>query len=1033
MNAGRQKLTCVVLIVFLSAHPAAAEDNLSERLAAYWNFDEGEGNMAGDSSANGLHAKISGATWTKGKFGYALRLGKGRYVAGSNNPKLSVGGPLTVSAWIKPTAYGQQFVVSKHGWNLFLGGPEGEPPLVHVTSRNAANDGWTPMLKSRQGVPLGQWSFIAFVHDPQRKELRIYVNGILSNRQARNENIGGTDTTILAIGRYAGNNSNWFHGLIDEVRIYNRALSNDQIKSLHELNLTSSFRRIKLTTAHLFSRRRVRADVDVRNLLPLSRGVSIAVRLMHAGEANVLQEKLIDPLPESGKQQVEFSTAGLPPGRYEIRASLIGGKEQIEPAVGTFTAASRPAWLGTTEGRSDEVLAPWTPLRVRKERSLAVEMWGRSYHFSDRPRIDQIETLDRAILAGPIRLVAKVGGKPVRWSSPPAELKKETGSHVRIVQRATGSRLALTLCHDIEYDGLIKTKVSIESSNAVRLDELVLEIPLSRQYAKNLYSSPYGLRTWFIYPGKLRPGMLPDEGKVTGYRPTVLWIGDERGGLAWMSDSGLNWYANEPDKATEIIVDDSRVLVRLRMVATPVQLDPQTQAATHPTGLPAMQPASGVSRLDYTFALQATPVKPIEQSAWDRRIASSPWYGEDFSILERRIEGKPAIDYFAEQGVKTIFLLNWTEFFSYTRPVGFEDDLRRFVKAAHERGMKVMPYVGGFLLSERSREWSFLKDEVIGLRSIPDATVRGYFGYHENKQYANRVCYRSVMSDFLVDGIAHLIDEYDIDGVYLDSTVYPSPCLNTLHGCGYIRPDGTVAHVNPIFEIRELLKRIYTVVKTRKPDGVIDAHVPPSMNIAAVSWATSYWAGESLKRTRGPLLESLPLDHFRVEFMGHPWGVPAEFLQYTLLENTPKGFKQACAVSLLHDVPVRAHGTLEYVRINSSLWKLFDRFDRKGAEWHPYWNNAEFVTVEGDGAYASLYRHPKNGTLIVVSKLKQDDAATSIQLQLGKLGLPKDVDATDALTGDAIECEGGRIALALPYLGWRMVWVKKPETARDGM
>ena len=62
----------------------------------------------------------------------------------------------------------------------------------------------------------------------------------------------------------------------------------------------------------------------------------------------------------------------------------------------------------------------------------------------------------------------------------------------------------------------------------------------------------------------------------------------------------------------------------------------------------------------------------------------------------------------------------------------------------------------------------------------------------EPDQTAYIVCYRSAWQDFIAAHLQKLVEEYGIDGVYLDVTSEPWGCRNTLHGCGYKRPDGSI-------------------------------------------------------------------------------------------------------------------------------------------------------------------------------------------------------------------------------------------------
>jgi len=74
-------------------------------LLAEWTFDEGQGNLAADSSGNGLNATIYGANWIKQGNGYALTFdGLDDYLACTAKKQLAVDGPITIESWIKPVA-----------------------------------------------------------------------------------------------------------------------------------------------------------------------------------------------------------------------------------------------------------------------------------------------------------------------------------------------------------------------------------------------------------------------------------------------------------------------------------------------------------------------------------------------------------------------------------------------------------------------------------------------------------------------------------------------------------------------------------------------------------------------------------------------------------------------------------------------------------------------------------------------------------------------------------------------------------------
>jgi hypothetical protein len=378
--------------------------------------------------------------------------------------------------------------------------------------------------------------------------------------------------------------------------------------------------------------------------------------------------------------------------------------------------------------------------------------------------------------------------------------------------------------------------------------------------------------------------------------------------------------------------------------------------------------------------------------------------------------GRPMsiLDRLAELGVRTIcFHEHWTDIQDYATTT-YTAELRKLVAACHAKGVKLLLYFG-YEMSNIAPEWDLYSDECL---VYPRAG-----GYpRQPEQIAYIVCYDSPWQDYPVDGIAKLIDEFDIDGVYLDGTEYPWACANQLHGCGYMRPDGSLAQTYPIFAYRDILRRIYTVVKTRKPDGQVNVHNSTCMVMPSLGWATSSWDGEQFGGIdAGPFaMEVLPLDAFRCEFMGRQWGVPAELLCY----NRPYTYHQAMSFSLLHDVLVRGSlgGSLE---LESKLWHAMDDFGRDQATFIPYWGAAGRFRTNADPVKVSGYSRGAKGIMLVISNLGKDPTQARVELDRKALGLPAGVTltATDVVDDKEVPIEGDALAFPLDSLDFKVVRV----------
>jgi len=371
------------------------------------------------------------------------------------------------------------------------------------------------------------------------------------------------------------------------------------------------------------------------------------------------------------------------------------------------------------------------------------------------------------------------------------------------------------------------------------------------------------------------------------------------------------------------------------------------------------------------------------------------------------------LDYLKMLGVKTIcFHEHWTEYENYTETINNQENLKNLVKACHERGIQLLLYFG-YLMADICPEWDPYHNEVLVLPQQGE-----YIREPKQKDYS--VCYNSPWQDFIADGIDKVMTKYDIDGVYLDGTSWPWLCSNTAHGCGYTNHDGTISGTYSISGARDMVRRIYTIVKAHKPSGQVNIHNSTTMVLPSLGWATSTWDGEQFGSiARGVNLDKLfPMDTFRTEFMGRQWGPPSELLCYDIPYTT----HEAYSFSLLHDVLVRGSGT--WIPEESGLWKAMENFGRKQAQFKPYWNNTNLVKVTGERCYSTLYVRPGKGVMCVVSNLGKNAGDVQVLLSLKKMNLPLNVTAVNAITGDKVPIKNGKFTVPLSSYDYALVWVK---------
>jgi hypothetical protein len=203
----------------------------------YWAFDEGSGTTVKDSSGKGNPGTLmNGATWGTGKFGKAVQLdGVDDYVQIAHNVNLCVTTEVTVSAWVYaernngPGTEGYQGIVAK-------GNSPHRSYSLYTTTAGALhfsvgpNGVWIGPTSSTS-LPTKQWVHVAV--KVEGGVIKFFINGVAAGTGGTGVTLpGAADTSVVYIGRTAEGATRSFQGMIDDVRIYDLALTDQQIKDL---------------------------------------------------------------------------------------------------------------------------------------------------------------------------------------------------------------------------------------------------------------------------------------------------------------------------------------------------------------------------------------------------------------------------------------------------------------------------------------------------------------------------------------------------------------------------------------------------------------------------------------------------------------------------------------------------------------------------------------------------------------------------------------------------------------------------------
>lgn len=215
-----------------------------KNLLAYWNFDEGSGITLNDSSPNGINGRIwntSSAAWLdQGKIGRALELdGYDDYIHFENLAAINLGAEnqsYSISLWVKRNgnpAYEGGIIIKNDGVGRY-------PFSVTVQKDGKATfslfDGVNTAKIISDPIADNKWKHIVAIRDSVNKRLKLYINNN-SLPEVEDTTKGSLkNDDYIYIGRYPFGDNSFYHDsfVIDEARIYEKALTEAEVKALYD-------------------------------------------------------------------------------------------------------------------------------------------------------------------------------------------------------------------------------------------------------------------------------------------------------------------------------------------------------------------------------------------------------------------------------------------------------------------------------------------------------------------------------------------------------------------------------------------------------------------------------------------------------------------------------------------------------------------------------------------------------------------------------------------------------------------------------
>ncbi len=641
------------------------------------------------------------------------------------------------------------------------------------------------------------------------------------------------------------------------------------------------------------------------------------------------------------------------------------------------------------------VMNPYQPISlIESGNSITANVSMRKITFGEDSLIKSIIADGEELFSAPMRIIGAEDGEPLEWKMKDSFVFSRSDEEVTVCGSMQSELFIINTSIVLGYDGCMNFDLKIMPKGKTvaedfglnrikkhdyKLESLVVEVPLKKN--ANLYhiypASPINGENGTLVPlsDTSCSGELPlgkEKRCFIPHRP-LLWFGNEKRGLCFFSESDENWQPEDKSRAIEICDTGDTRLLRIHLLDS------------HPhkwVTVGDKAPNYSYKPLSFSLGFEATPIKPFPKQPYLHNALHIDCFckiaGDYKEYLYGDFGGENGYDRIKRLGVTTLVLhekWNKMQNFPYlSEPTA--DQLETIIRECHSRGIKVIPYFG-YEMSTLSPLWSERCDEAI---YVDENGEYGGGWWRVPPQRAYVVCYGSSWQDTFVAGIKNLIEKYDFDGIYLDTTFNVKGCINEKHGCGYIGEDGKRKPTYPLMENRRMLKRLYEIVEAR--GGIINYHSWACVNIPSMGFAHIGWNGENIQmKLLNEGAQELPLDYFRAEYIGRNFGVPQELIAY---ENRPRwSIEHACAYSIIHGILPRPNSIGEPLEFMSNVWRVFNAFPIRKSEWVPYWGNDEITTGDGD-IKCSFYRYRDEfgsiKRLIFAANTKQADKKLSLNI-----------------------------------------------------
>ena len=350
-------------------------------LVAHWNFDEGSGDQVRDRIGQRM-GKIHGASWIEQGGGFALDLdGLDDFIRSEHD---QITGPVSVETWIKPMGKSQ-------GEAQLVGNSMSAYTLTYYCHADLVywyiGDGSNNL---RGTVEMHRWNHVVGTFDGSH--MTLWINGRkIGSKQSKFKTY--QPSRLMQIGTEGRPDLPRYKGSVDNIRVYRRAMSGDEITSHFKQQAVGYgfdprwFKRVKVTPYPYLDQSELIVETDYKGLQPLDGNGRIEVVLTSQAKPHeILQRHLVDPLPERGFVETVVDCSQLADGDYAVRIMMKDGRGVRPVEEVAFSYPPPPQTIDSPHHKTVDSLPPAqgaTPYRLTIGQSggFNLNIKGRDYPF----------------------------------------------------------------------------------------------------------------------------------------------------------------------------------------------------------------------------------------------------------------------------------------------------------------------------------------------------------------------------------------------------------------------------------------------------------------------------------------------------------------------------------------------------------------------------------------------------------------------------------------------------------------------------